>query len=63
MRFLASAMYCLLLDAIIVIGCGYVVFWRGESGWWFALAFFLSGFVGVPEGVQTPSSLKQPNEQ
>jgi hypothetical protein len=28
-------------NALVVLGIGYVVFWRGQSGWWFALALIL----------------------
>jgi membrane protein YdbS with pleckstrin-like domain len=30
---------------LIVCGCAYVVFWRGESGWWWVLAIVLMGAV------------------
>jgi hypothetical protein len=23
---------------ILLLGCSYIVFWKGHSGWWFALA-------------------------
>lgn len=54
MKFIAAAIYCTVLDALILGGCAYVVFWRGASGWWFVLAILLSASVGVPEGVRRP---------
>lgn len=53
MRSLAAAIYCTLLDAMIIGGCAYIVFWKGHSGWWFVLAILLSGAIGVPEGVRS----------
>ena len=47
------ALYCTAMDLLIWGGTGYVVFWRGESGWWFVAALFVSGAVGVP-GKQPP---------
>jgi hypothetical protein len=36
---------CLVCDAVwcltILAACAYIVFWRGESGWWFVLALFI----------------------
>lgn len=26
----------------IIFGCAYLVFWKGESAWWFVLAIFLA---------------------
>lgn len=54
MRYLGAALYCLVLDAAIIGGCAYIVFWMHYSGWWWALAILLSGSVGVPEGVRRP---------
>lgn len=31
-----------LFALLVILGCGYVVFWRGESGWWFVLAVSLT---------------------
>jgi hypothetical protein len=25
-------------QVVVILGCAYVVFWKGASGWWFALA-------------------------
>lgn len=36
--FVAYYVYCLGIMA----GCGYIVFWRGESGWWFVLAALMT---------------------
>jgi hypothetical protein len=37
---------CLVCDflwsIIILASCTYVVFWMGQSGWWYALAIFLA---------------------
>ena len=31
--------FCQLVWAVFIIGgCSYIVFWKGHSGWWFALA-------------------------
>lgn len=35
--------------AFIMGGCAYVVFWRGESGWWFVFAFFIISLSGYKE--------------
>lgn len=35
---------CQFMWAVIVlVGCSYVVFWKGQSGWWFVLAVALMG--------------------
>jgi hypothetical protein len=31
----------LVFDAFICVGCAYLVFWKGESGWWWALAILI----------------------
>ncbi len=36
------AVYSILYEALIWLGFGYVVFFRGESHWWMALAVFSS---------------------
>lgn len=54
MKFIGAAIYCTVLDCMILGGCAYLVFWKGHSGWWFALAILLSGSIGVPEGVRRP---------
>ena len=41
--------YILLWEGLLIGGCSYVVFWRGESGWWFALAVLLSGSAYAPK--------------
>ncbi len=28
-------------------GCAYLVFWRGNSGWWFLLAILLASSITV----------------
>jgi hypothetical protein len=28
-------------DFFLIGGCAYLVFWRGQSGWWFLLAMIL----------------------
>lgn len=35
-----------LVSLAIFAGCGYIVFWRGHSGWWFVPAFLLASFFG-----------------
>lgn len=41
--------YVILWEGLIIGGCSYVVFGLGHSGWWFALAFILSGAAYTPE--------------
>jgi hypothetical protein len=41
----------LIWCALIIVGCAYLVFWRGHNGWWFALAILLmSGWNCKPHG-------------
>ena len=35
-----------IVDIVILVGTGYIVFWRGESGWWFLLALLLICMTG-----------------
>lgn len=48
----------LLWDAALLFGCAYLVFWRGESGWWFVLACVLmySGTVGAGQAAKKPDA-------
>lgn len=42
MRGIIVIIALLVFKAFIIGGCAYLVFWRGESGWWFLLAIMLS---------------------
>jgi hypothetical protein len=41
MKALTYLIYIILWEGLIFGGTGYVVFWRGQSGWWFLAAFFI----------------------
>lgn len=58
MKYVAGAIYCVILDSLIWGGIGYAVFWLNRSGWWFAFAVLASSCVGVPEGVRSASVTK-----
>ena len=30
-----------LFDILLIVGTSYIVFWKNQSGWWFALAIIL----------------------
>lgn len=49
MRVLTFLIYTILWQGLTLGGCGYAVFVRGYSGWWFVLAMFLSGNQYGPE--------------
>ncbi len=34
----------LIWGALVLIGCTYIVFWLGQSGWWYAFAVLLLSF-------------------
>ena len=49
MKYTAVAFIVLLgfaMDALIFGFTAYEVFWRDQSGWWFALALFIAGCEG-----------------
>lgn len=33
---------CLIWALIIIVGCTYIVFWKGASAWWYVLALALA---------------------
>ena len=35
--------YCIVWDVGIMVACGYLVFWKDQSGWWFLLAMIIAG--------------------
>jgi hypothetical protein len=41
--------YIILWVALTLGGCGYAVFVRGHSGWWFVLAVILASCAYRPE--------------
>lgn len=41
--------YILIWDVGLIAGCAYLVFYKGESGWWFLLAIFLAGSCLKPK--------------
>ena len=45
---LTYLIYIVFFESLIWGGCAYVVFWRGVSGWWFALALVVSGAAYGP---------------
>lgn len=46
---LTYLIYLLVWESLVIGGCAYVVFWRGQSGWWFLLAVILSSGAYSPE--------------
>lgn len=48
MAHLTYFFYIVLWEAFTLGGCSYLVFWRGESAWWFLLAVFLAGCAYSP---------------
>ena len=50
-RFIAITymIYIILWEALVVGGCGYVVFGLNRSGWWMLLAVLLSGAAYTPK--------------
>jgi hypothetical protein len=47
---LTYLLYCIVWDIGIMAGCAYIVFWKGQSGWWFLLAMFIAGGGYKPDG-------------
>ena len=41
--------YTLVWDCGIILGCGYAVFWRGQSGFWFIPAALISMWCYQPK--------------
>ncbi|MEC9268494.1 MAG: hypothetical protein VX464_20715 [Pseudomonadota bacterium] len=41
-------LFCCFWLSLTIGGCAYLVFWRGESGWWFVLAVFMASFGFKP---------------
>jgi hypothetical protein len=35
--------YCIVWDCGIIAATGYLVFWKGHSGWWFLVAMIIAG--------------------
>lgn len=48
MKEITYLIYILFWEAMIFGGTGYVVFWLGHSGWWFALATVIGGMAYSP---------------
>lgn len=42
MKYMTYLIYVVLWMGFCIGGCAYLVFWRGESGWWFVLAIYLA---------------------
>ena len=45
---LSYMVYILMYEALVIGGCGYVVFGLGRSGWWFLLALLMSAGAYKP---------------
>jgi hypothetical protein len=41
--------YIIVWEALVIGGCGYIVFVLNRSGWWFVLAALLSGAAYRPK--------------
>ncbi len=48
-KYVTYFVYIILWEGLIFGGTGYVVFFNGESGWWFALAVLLGASAYKPE--------------
>jgi len=49
MKEITYLIYIVLYEAFIVGGCAYIVFWQGNSGWWWLLACAMSGAAYRPQ--------------
>ena len=48
MREITYLIYIIFWESLIFGGVGYVVFWLGHSGWWFALALVVGSMAYSP---------------
>ena len=46
---LTYLIYIIFFESLVLGGCGYIVFVLNKSGWWFLLAFILSGAAYKPK--------------
>lgn len=49
MKLFSYLAYITLFEVMVIGGCGYAVFVREHSGWWFLLAILISGSAYPPE--------------
>lgn len=49
MKYITYLIYIVFYELLILGGTAYAVFVLGASGWWFALAIFMSGAAYKPQ--------------
>lgn len=60
---LAVCLFCdMVWSLTILAACTYIVFWLGQSGWWFALAVFLCGCWSC-KGYRSPEQIAVDSEE